>query len=40
MGGRTGELTYDVNGSGTGGRVLIADFAGNPALTADNIFIV
>jgi Ca2+-binding RTX toxin-like protein len=38
--GRTGELTYDANGSGSGGRVLIADFAGNPNLTADNIFIL
>ncbi len=38
--GRTGVLTYDANGSGTGGQVAIADFTGNPALTADHIFIV
>lgn len=38
--GRTGVLTYDANGSGTGGRTVIADFAGNPQLTADHIFIV
>jgi serralysin len=37
---RTGVLTYDANGSGTGGQVAIADFTGNPVLTADNIFIV
>jgi Ca2+-binding RTX toxin-like protein len=37
---RTGVLTYDANGSGTGGQVVIADFAGNPQLTADHIFIV
>jgi serralysin len=36
----TGVLTYDANGSGTGGRVVLADFAGNPNLTADNIFVV
>jgi Ca2+-binding RTX toxin-like protein len=38
--GKTGVLTYDANGSGAGGRTVIADFAGNPALTADHIFIV
>lgn len=37
---RTGVLTYDANGSGTGGQVAIADFTGNPVLTADHIFIV
>lgn len=37
---RSGVLTYDANGSGTGGQVAIADFSGNPALTASNIFIL
>lgn len=37
---QTGVLTYDANGSGTGGRVAVADFAGNPQLTADHIFII
>jgi serralysin len=37
---RTGVLTYDFNGSASGGRIVIADFAGNPALTADHIYIV
>jgi serralysin len=36
----TGVLTYDANGWATGGRTVIADFAGNPNLTADNIFII
>ena len=30
----TGQLFYDADGSGAGGSVLIATFAGNPALTA------
>ena len=37
---RTGVLTYDANGSGTGGRVVLSDFSGNPALTADHILII
>lgn len=37
---QTGVLTYDWNGSGAGGRIVLADFTGNPALTADHIYIV
>jgi serralysin len=36
----TGVLSYDFNGSATGGRIVLADFAGNPALTAHDFFIV
>lgn len=37
---QTGVLTYDWNGSGAGGRIVLADFTGNPVLTADHIYIV
>ncbi len=37
---RTGYLTYDWNGSATGGRVLIAEFEGAPDLRASDIYIV
>lgn len=37
---RTGVLTYDWNGSATGGRIVLADFTGNPVLTADDFYIV
>jgi Ca2+-binding RTX toxin-like protein len=35
----TGVLSYDWNGSGTGGRVALADLTGNPTLTAGDIYI-
>ncbi len=37
---RTGYLTYDWNGSASGGRVLIAEFDNAPDLRASDIFIV
>lgn len=37
---RTGYLTYDWNGSASGGRVLIAEFEGAPDLRASDIYIV
>jgi Ca2+-binding RTX toxin-like protein len=37
---RTGVLTYDFNGSASGGQIVLADFAGNPVLTADDFFII
>ena len=37
---KTGVLTYDFNGSASGGRIVLADFAGNPHLTADDFYIV
>ncbi len=36
----TGVLTYDFNGSASGGRIVLADFAGNPALTASDFYII
>jgi serralysin len=36
----TGALTYDSNGSASGGRVLIAEFADAPDLTAADIYIL
>ena len=36
----TGVLTYDFNGSAAGGRITLADFAGNPRLTADDFYIL
>ncbi len=38
--GKTGVLTYDSNGSASGGQIVLADFAGNPVLTADDFFII
>jgi Ca2+-binding RTX toxin-like protein len=35
----TGVLSYDWNGSATGGRVALADLTGNPVLTAGDIYI-
>jgi Ca2+-binding RTX toxin-like protein len=35
----TGVLSYDWNGSASGGRVALADLTGNPALTAADIYI-
>jgi serralysin len=35
----TGVLTYDWNGSATGGRIVIAEFTNDPVITADDIFI-
>jgi serralysin len=37
---KTGVLTYDFNGSASGGRIVLADFAGNPHLTADDFYII
>jgi Ca2+-binding RTX toxin-like protein len=37
---KTGVLTYDFNGSASGGQITLADFAGNPTLTADDFFII
>jgi serralysin len=36
----TGVLTYDSNGLVAGGRIVLADFAGNPTLTAGDFFII
>ena len=36
---RTGVLTYDFNGSASGGRIVLADFYNTPALTAADIYI-
>lgn len=35
----TGVLSYDWNGSASGGRVALADLTGNPTLTAGDIYI-
>jgi Ca2+-binding RTX toxin-like protein len=37
---RTGYLTYDWNGSASGGRVLVAEFEGAPDLRASDIYIL
>jgi Ca2+-binding RTX toxin-like protein len=37
---KTGVLTYDFNGSAAGGRIALADFAGNPYLTAEDFYII
>jgi serralysin len=36
----SGVLTYDFNGSQSGGRIVLADFSGNPTLTADDFYII
>jgi serralysin len=36
----SGVLTYDWNGSATGGRIVLADFSGEPTLTAHDIYII
>ena len=36
----TGNLYYDADGSGSGGSVLIANFAGNPTLSASDITVI
>ena len=36
----SGVLTYDWNGSATGGRIVLADFSGQPNLTANDIYII
>jgi hypothetical protein len=38
--GKTGVLTYDFNGSASGGQIVLADFAGNPVLTTDDFFVI
>ena len=37
---QTGVLTYDSNGFAAGGRITLADFAGNPALSASDFYII
>ena len=36
----SGVLTYDWNGSATGGRIVLADFSGEPALSAADFYII
>jgi serralysin len=36
----SGVLTYDFNGSQSGGRIVLADFSGQPNVTADDIYII